>query len=146
MIPNWFSWLVPFLSFLANCEMVSNKYLVLYLKKANLGRWLTVLHLIVVLKEIAWCFWSQLKVGSGLWAHYPPLPMQISKVCCILLSWPCFFKRIYLLIFRERGRGETSMCGCRSRGPTGIRPATQACALTGNWTGNTLVCSPCSVH
>ena len=41
---------------------------------------------------------------------------------------------------REKGR-ETSMCGCLSHTPPlGTWPATQACALTGNWTGDTLVC------
>ena len=45
----------------------------------------------------------------------------------------------------ERGR-ETSMCGCLSCPLLGTWPTPQACALTGNWTGNPLVHSPCSIH
>ena len=30
--------------------------------------------------------------------------------------------------------------------PLGTWPTTQACALTGNWTGDLLACSPCSIH
>ena len=44
---------------------------------------------------------------------------------------------------RERGR-EISICetsiGCLSRPQPGAWPATQACALTSNWTGDFLVC------
>ena len=64
------------------------------------------------------------------------------------LSCSFFKKRFYLFIFREgkgerkRGR-ETSMCGCFSRTPPlGTWPAIQACALTGNRTGDPLVCRP----
>ena len=56
-----------------------------------------------------------------------------------------FKKRFYPFIFRERarewvrGRG-TSMCSCLSCAPPlGTWPTTQACALTGNQTGNSLV-------
>ena len=63
-----------------------------------------------------------------------------------------FFKRFYLFIFRERGREwkkrgrERSMLretliGCLSHAPQpGTWPATHACALMGNRTGNPLVC------
>ena len=43
---------------------------------------------------------------------------------------------------RKRGR-ETSMCGCLLHAPLlGTWPVTQACALTGNQTGNPLVRRP----
>ena len=57
-----------------------------------------------------------------------------------------FFLRLYLFIFRERGRREVK----RERNINvwlplmclllGTWPATQACALTGNWTRDPLVC------
>ena len=57
-----------------------------------------------------------------------------------------FFLRFYLFIFREEKAGrqsgrETSMCGCFLCAPQlGTWPATQACALTENWTSDPLVC------
>ena len=58
-----------------------------------------------------------------------------------------YFKRLYLFIFRDRGRE-----GERERNINvwlpltcpllETRPTTQACALTGNWTGNPLVHKP----
>ena len=66
------------------------------------------------------------------WAH-------IYRTCTLFL-------RFYLFIFREGKRGrkrgrETSMCGCLSHIPLlGTWPATQACALTGDWTSDPLVC------
>ena len=43
---------------------------------------------------------------------------------------------------RKTGR-ETSMCGCLSHTPPlGTQPATQACALTGNQTSDSLVHRP----
>ena len=63
-----------------------------------------------------------------------------------------FFLRFYLYCFRERGREgererEKHQCvreasiGCLLHAPqVGTWPATQACALIGNWTGNL---SPC---
>ena len=58
-----------------------------------------------------------------------------------------FFSRFYVLIFRQKVREKERkrninvwlplMCP-----PLGIWPATQACALTGNLTGNPLVCRP----
>ena len=62
------------------------------------------------------------------------------------------FKRFYLLIFRERGRegqkeeekhrdGIETSFGCLSHAPQlGTEPAAQACALTGNRTGDFLLC------
>ena len=58
------------------------------------------------------------------------------------------FKRFYLFLdrgegVRKRGR-ETSMCGCTRAPPTGdlaYNPV-KACALTGNWTGDSLVHRP----
>ena len=58
-----------------------------------------------------------------------------------------FFFYILLIILdggegRKRGR-ETSICGCLScTPPLGIWPATQACALTGNRTSDSLVHRP----
>ena len=54
-------------------------------------------------------------------------------------------------MFRERGRegetlGEKYRCVVASHVPLGTWPATQAGALTGNLTGDPLVCSPHSVH
>ena len=58
-----------------------------------------------------------------------------------------FFLRFYLFIFRERGRegereGNINMWLPLVCPPLGTRPATQACALTGNQTGDPLVCKP----
>ena len=55
---------------------------------------------------------------------------------------------IFICLFLERGQGrergrETSMCGCLSHAPyLGTWPATQSCALTGNWTSDPLIHRP----
>ena len=85
------------------------------------------------------------------WEKRPIIYIQIFLLlsfCCICknkINIYLIFKRFYLCIFREgkggrkRGR-ETSMRGCLSCTPYwGTWPATQACALTGNWTNNPLV-------
>ena len=55
------------------------------------------------------------------------------------------FKRFYLFLEigerRKRGR-ETLTCSCLLHAPLGTWPATQACALTGNRTGDPLVHRP----
>ena len=61
------------------------------------------------------------------------------------LKFSFFLLRFYLFIFRKRGEREkergTSVCGCLSYAPLlGTWPTTQACALTGNQTGDPLVC------
>ena len=60
-----------------------------------------------------------------------------------------FLDFIYLFLDRgegrERGR-ETNVWLPLTRPLLGTRPATQACALTGNWTSNPLVYSLCSIH
>ena len=61
-----------------------------------------------------------------------------------------FFLKI-LFIFRERGRKEKEkerniVWLPLTRPLLGTWSATQACALTGNRTGDPLVCSPCSIH
>ena len=66
-------------------------------------------------------------------------------------NWKCylsgnFLKRFYLFIFREKGReGEREGKTCNVQLPLehpllGAWSATQACALTGNETGNPWVC------
>ena len=67
---------------------------------------------------------------------------MVSAISFMLM--PSFKKKI-LFISRERGRQgereeETSMCGCLWHVPLlGTWPPTQACALTGNRTGDPLV-------
>ena len=91
----------------------------------------------------------------------PRLPLMSEKqklpTFCYLQKHPpsfffFFFLRFYLFIFRERGRegekeGEKHQCvretliDCLSPAlQPGTRPATQACALTGNRTGDLLFC------
>ena len=57
-----------------------------------------------------------------------------------------FLKRFYLLIFREKGReGEREKYQCvvaSDASPLGTWPATRACALTRNQTGDPLVYKP----
>ena len=68
-----------------------------------------------------------------------------------LKNGPCkavrFFKRFYLFIFREgkggrKRRRETSMCGYPSHALTGDLPASRACALSGNRTGDLFIRRP----
>ena len=60
--------------------------------------------------------------------------------CCVYIVFNFLFKIFYLFIFREekggrKRRREKSMCGLPFACPLlGAWPATQACALTGNWT------------
>ena len=59
--------------------------------------------------------------------------------------WSFFKKRFYLLIFRQRGREEEREGNIYVWLPLmhpllGTWPTTQACALTGNWTLDPLVC------
>ena len=64
-----------------------------------------------------------------------------------------FFLKYFIYLFLEREEGREKE---RERNinvwlpltwpPLGTWPATQACALTGNWTGDPLVHSPYSVH
>ena len=74
-------------------------------------------------------------------------PLTFKKLAP-LHSLCIFFKRLYLFIFRERGKeGEREGANinvwlplmCR---PLGTQPATQACAPTGNRTSDLLVCRP----
>ena len=51
------------------------------------------------------------------------------------------FKRFYLFIFRE-GECNINVCLPPAYPILGIWPATQACALTGNWTSDALVHRP----
>ena len=64
------------------------------------------------------------------------------------IGYPFFFFWKILFIFRERGReGEKQQCeierliGCLLHTPwPGTEPATQACAMTGNWTSDLYLC------
>ena len=86
-----------------------------------------------------WVYYEAVNVGrrAGLWKGRQKIGFIFKNILFI-----------YLLIYlssppkgegRKRGR-ETSMCGCLSHTPL-LRtwPATQACALTGNRTGDPLV-------
>ena len=62
-----------------------------------------------------------------------------------------FFGFIYLFLERREGREKErersiSVWLLLMWPPLGTWPTTQACALTGNWTGNPLVCSLHSIH
>ena len=69
-------------------------------------------------------------------------------VYLLMLYSRFFIFRFHLFIFLERGKeGERegrniNMWLPLERPPLGTWPATQACALTGNWTSNPLVCRP----
>ena len=84
-----------------------------------------------------------------------PYFWALSSVSVIYISafmLHCFLLRFYLVIFREGKRGrkrrrEISMCKrnisqlpLTHPQPGGTWHTTQACALTGNWTGDLLVC------
>ena len=88
--------------------------------------------------------------------NFTPTPLSISN-CCLHFgahTSRCFFffkYFIYLFLYRGEGRDKE-----RERNinvwlplmwpPLGTWPATQACALTGNWTSGSLVHSPHSIH
>ena len=76
-----------------------------------------------------------------------PAASSFFDVSCVLFHTPLFLKkRFCVFIFRERGRGGKK-CGCLSHAQYWRTwPATQACAWTGNWTGNPLVHSLCLIH
>ena len=73
---------------------------------------------------------------------------EVEESCMNPYMYAVLFIYLFLEGKGERKRGrETSVCGCLSKWPPlGTWPATQACALTGNRTGNPLVCSPCSIQ
>ena len=86
-------------------------------------------------------FWHPHDVNVSMLEVVPEAPYTIF----------IFFLRFYLFIFRQRGRRgergrEISVWLSLARPLPGTWPPTQACALTGNWTRNPLVCSQCSVH
>ena len=73
----------------------------------------------------------------------PPFPSPRHPLIHFLL----FFLRLYIFIFRERGRegeieGEKHGSVVLAEPQLGTWPATQACALTGNQTSDLLVCRP----
>ena len=67
-------------------------------------------------------------------------------VCTVRKESQLFFKRFYLFLERWKGRTERERNINVQLPPThphlGTWPATQACALTGNWTGDSLVHRP----
>ena len=78
------------------------------------------------------------------WWKHPSLNTTVSNqvMANVVGNGSDFFKRcfIYLFLERRKGRRKTSMCGIFHMPPlTGTWPATQACALTGNWTGDPLL-------
>ena len=75
---------------------------------------------------------------------YILLPLLKLEIFCYFT----FFKRFYLFIFRDRGR-EREKEGEKldvwlplARPQLGTQLVTQACALTGNRTGDPLICRP----
>ena len=68
------------------------------------------------------------------------------KLLKILFIFISLFLKVYLFLQRGRegeGEGEKQQCVVASYvPPLGTWPTTQACALTGNKTGNPLVCRP----
>ena len=97
----------------------------------------------------------RLKIPQGLQSHLwrsrtEKLHLSHGLTLCTLFLKNNFSKRFYLFSFRERREKE------RERNinvwlpftwpPLGTWPATQACALTENRTGDPLVHSPCSIN
>ena len=93
--------------------------------------------------------------------HYPGKPIYIVlsiiffSIKYTLLPESFFFKELYffflIYVFLERGReGERerniSVWLSLTWSPLGTWSTTQACALTGNRTSNSLVCSLCLIH
>ena len=72
------------------------------------------------------------------------IPLQTKTIVKKLRTFCNFLKIIYLFLDRGKGRErgrETSVCGCLSHRPLpGTWPTTQTCALTGNRTGDPLIC------
>ena len=81
-------------------------------------------------------------------AYSVPSPYSHTKFLVALFTAPYFFKG-FIYLFLERGEGREkniNVCLPLMWPPLGIWPATQACALIGNWTADPLVCSPHSIH
>ena len=78
--------------------------------------------------------------------------LQVPQKNIVIWILPYFLKD-FIYLFLERGEGRENE---RERNisvwlplmwpPLGTWPTTQACALTGNWTSNPLVCRPMSSH
>ena len=76
-----------------------------------------------------------------------------SHITIALWVWLFFFKILFIYLFLDRGERREKE---RERNMNvwlplacllvGTWPATQACALTGNWTGTSWLPVPCSVH
>ena len=87
------------------------------------------------------------------WRKDTSLRNRIIHMCSCPLYHCSFFKKFIYLLFLERGEGREKE---RERNlimwlpvmwpQLGTWPATQACALTGNRTGNPSVCSLRSIH
>ena len=65
-------------------------------------------------------------------------------LCVLHIFWPPNFKRFYWFIFRGEGREERNISVWLplTWPPLGTWPITQACALTGNWISNPVLCRP----
>ena len=90
----------------------------------------------VINVQLMFLYWPTYKKYRGM-------GMNLSLVPSV--SWEHFFKRFYLFTFREgKEGGESSICERHinwlplSYPQLGTWPATQACALTRNWTGDDL--------
>ena len=80
----------------------------------------------------------------------PALYPDAMTICITSVQWQRLLKKIFICFWRE-GKGgkkrEKHQCVVASyEPPLGTWPSTQACALTGNRTGNPLICSPRSIH
>ena len=70
-----------------------------------------------------------------------PIPINVKEVGAY--SFYLFFFKDFIYLLLERGKGERereTAIGCLLRPQLGTWPATQACALTGNHTGDLSVC------
>ena len=69
---------------------------------------------------------------------------QDGKFCVTCISLQFFFKILFIYLFLERGersKRNINVCFPLKHPLLGTRPTTQACAPTGNQTGDPLVCT-----
>ena len=128
----------------------------------NVGLLEVVLRLLI----LSSFFWTLLSSSSSVWLFFASLGSKLLigfLASSTPLLFPCklffisvsdslvskeffFFLKILFIYFTEQGgrkrERETSMCGYLLRPSLGTQPATQACVLTGNRTGDPLVQKP----